>query len=191
VIKKTAGLVVAIGLLLSACGSSSSDPGGGGIGEAIGVHGNWTIDVVNADGSPDASYRFQNAFLGSEPLSEILSMTKWARSWKLNVAGTVALCDSGPVCSLVTLESNGSPGVATITRDPATDEVVVAGSFTPDNPGDVTGVAGGVEICDLTVPPESFCNIYKSFSNHVFDLPDRIPVAAGQLVQVEVRYSFG
>jgi hypothetical protein len=191
VIKKTVGLVAAIGLLLSACGSSSSDPGGGGLGEAIGVEGNWTIDIVNPDGSPDASYRFQNAFIGAESLSEILSMTKWARSWKLNIAGTVPLCDSNPVCSMVTLEFDGSPGVATITRDSTTNEVVIAGSFTPDNPGDVSGVSGTVEICGLDVPPESFCGTFKSFSNHIFDVPDRIPVAAGQLVQVEVRYSFG
>lgn len=190
-IKKTAGLVAALGLLLSACGSSGADPGGGGLGEAIGVHGNWTIDVSNADGSADASYRFENAFIGPEALSEILAVTKWARSWKLSIGGTVALCDSGPVCSLVTLETDGSPGAATITRDPATNEVVIAGSFTPDNSGDVTGVAGGVEVCDLAVPPESFCNIFKSFSNHVFDVADRIPVGAGQFVQVEVRYSFG
>jgi hypothetical protein len=188
---KTAGLLAALGLLLTACGSSSSEPAAGGLGDSIAVHGNWTIDVLNADGTPDASYRFENVFIGAEPLSEILSMTKWARSWKLNIAGTVPLCDSGPVCSMVTLEFDGSPGVATITRDSATNEVVIAGSFTPDNPGDVSGVSGGVEICGLDVPPESFCGIYKSFSNHIFDVPDRIPVAAGQLVQVEVRYSFG
>src|SRR5262245_35623432 len=44
-----------------------------GPGLGIKVHGHWTIDVRNPDGSLASHNEFENAFMGHQPLSGILA----------------------------------------------------------------------------------------------------------------------
>lgn len=161
---RAVGLVAVVALVVASCGGGTPDAA-----EGVGVHGAWTIDVLNADGSLDERVQFHNEFVGQEVLADLLSMADTMTGWSLT---------AGPnICST----ANGNCFFsATAQRDPATNELVVDGSFSPEFDGEVVRVIANV----VTTSTGS-----KSFSNKALDSP--IAIAAGQTVQVEVRYSFG
>lgn len=71
---KFVGLLTVLVLVLSACGSSGT---AGGPTEGIGVHGAWTIDIINADGTLDQHVEFENDLRasGAELLARLLTNT--------------------------------------------------------------------------------------------------------------------
>jgi hypothetical protein len=66
------GIVAAIGMILTACGGATSDAAGPS--EGIQVHGDWTIEIYNADGTLDERFEFSNSLTqyGSYAISNAL-----------------------------------------------------------------------------------------------------------------------
>ncbi len=138
--------------------------------EGIGVHGAWTIEVYNPDGSLDERVQFHNEFVGAGVLADLLSLADTMTGWKISATASLPICDYG----------NGTCAFpATSRRDIANDELVVEGSFSPDFDGEVIRVVANIETTSAG---------NKTFSNKALDVA--IAVGAGQTVQVEVRYTF-
>lgn len=185
--KRLTGLLTAVILAVSACGGSPPvDESAGGVGEAIAVHGNWTIDVSNADGSLDQHVEFQNAFTGAQFVAEVLAGEKQsagltlqfeASSPELNVCASPSDPDIRSACNALT---GFDAGETRSEADPGGYELVVVVSFTAAFTGDIARVEALGIHPDLSGGP---------FSEKDLDAP--VAVAAGQVVQVEVRYSFG
>lgn len=177
--KKTAGLVAAIGLLLSACGSSNSvgESSAGAVRDSVEITGNWTIEVLNPDGSLDQRVEFQNAITGPEWLAFVLSMEEQLRGWQIWTNGTPNICDTVP-CTLDAVTS----------FDVATEEVVLSASMTALNTGIIDIVRGALLHCVVAL--DGTCDSF--LQQRVFSFHNLAPVdvAAGQSVQIEVRYLF-
>lgn len=177
-------LLATAGLLLAACGASGSDQGGG-FGEAIAVHGNWTIDVLNPDGTLDEHHNFQNAFTGAFALAPVLAMNKVVDGWGVLIVGDTDLCDDLFTDCRLNSDVASDEALLSVTEDGATNEVVLTGTVVVDVGGNIVGVEGLLGVCN----PGTNCSIFRGFSDKTLDSP--IAVTAGQAVQVEVRYSFG
>ena len=171
--KKATGLLAAMTIVLAACGGANDDAGG--IGETIGVEGNWTIDVRDADGSLDQHLEFQNAFVGVGLLADVLSFNVTHTGWEIGASPG----SGDPICAT---GSGQCSFTATAERDAATDELVLSGQFTAE----FTSVVSAVFARLFTTESGN-----QVFSQKLFDTADVVPVAAGQIVQVEVRYTFG
>jgi hypothetical protein len=183
-VKKVLGIAAALAVALTACGApapadESADGSGGGLSEPVGITGDWTIEVLDADGDVAESLSFRNAFVGAQTLAEILIGSETPTAWQIRLehdalGGAPALCNSG----------NGFCFFdATASWDATAQELVVAGSTTVDNDSEIIDVGG------LVVTVESG---NRPFSDHVFQPAEpNVPVAAGQVVQAEIRYSFG
>lgn len=74
-----------------------------GAGERIQVHGQWTIEVRNRDGSVARHVELENALVDDGPalLTALLSGTSVAGSWALTVNGAQGPCGSGLPCWVV------------------------------------------------------------------------------------------
>lgn len=74
-----------------------------GAGERIQVHGQWTIEVRNRDGSVDRHVELENALVNDGPalLTALLTGTSVAGSWALAVSGDPGPCGSGFACWIV------------------------------------------------------------------------------------------
>ena len=76
--------------LLSMDGAPTEAPseGGGGIGEGIKVHGDWTIDVHDADGTLASHTEFENALIGTtggRRIADILARRMLPRYWGVSI----------------------------------------------------------------------------------------------------------
>jgi hypothetical protein len=74
-----------------------------GSGEGIQVHGWWTIEIRNRDGSVDRHVELENALVNDGPalLTALLTGTSVAGSWALAVSGDPGPCGSGAACWIV------------------------------------------------------------------------------------------
>jgi hypothetical protein len=95
-----------------------------GTGEGIQVHGWWTIEVRNRDGSVAKHVEFENALISIGPsvLAGLLSGNLVAGSWQLYVSGSPSPCSTGIDCAMVTAGS----GVASYYGSGCTTAVGVA-----------------------------------------------------------------
>ena len=182
--KKVLGIAAALAVALTACGSSgsgdeSADGPGGGVSESVGITGDWTIEVLDPDGSVAESVSFRNEFVGTETIAEILMSSLTPTGWQIRLehdafGGAPAPCNSG----------NGFCFFdATASWDVSAEELVVSGSTSVDNDAEIVKVGGLV----VTTPGGN-----QPFSDHVFQPAEpNVSVSAGQVVQAEIRYSFG
>ncbi|MGB6990077.1 MAG: hypothetical protein WBD89_12645 [Candidatus Sulfotelmatobacter sp.] len=86
-----------------------------GTGEGIQIHGWWTIEIRNRDGSVAKHVEFENALVAQGPsvLAGLLSGNLVAGSWQLLVGGTTSPCSTSPVaaCEILTAGSSlANPG---------------------------------------------------------------------------------
>src|SRR6476620_1907130 len=87
--RNTPSAAAAIAVLALVLGSqpaaraASDAPQGGAQNEGIKVHGRWTIDVKNADGSVVSHHEFQNALdsFGATALAQMLGRLKSTGVW--------------------------------------------------------------------------------------------------------------
>jgi hypothetical protein len=156
--------------------------------EGIKVHGHWTIDVRNADGTLASHNEFENALIpivGQQTLSDLLSPRTSFIGWEVDI--------NPPCCRLVLLEpavvaavgTNFSNSTDLAAAPGANGTVVLQGSaqaFTAMSISEVTsrlfyhlnGDTGSVH--------------GSSFTQR--SLPQTISVEAGQIVQVTIVFSF-
>jgi hypothetical protein len=148
--------------------------------KGIKVHGHWTIDIKNADGSLERRNEFENALVddGVLMLVNILARRWNAAGWAVELVGAAQ--------SVFLTEAARDLTVSVPTSGPNLGKLVLEGSLTSPVAETYTRVISRVRFC----PPGANCipnSVPPSFTAK--DLPP-IAVQAGQIVQVTVVISF-
>jgi hypothetical protein len=183
--------------------AGTAEPSPGAPREAIKVHGDWTIEVKNPDGSLVSHHEFANALdsSGGVALAQMLARTKVAGEWGVSLwqvgSGLRPPCPSSSdgACFIgeVGGENPGAPfktlTVSVPPTGPNAGKLVLSGQATAEADGDIARVSTLVGLCAGTTAPAS-CTNYRStvFTAHNFPTP--IVVLANQIVQVTVVISF-
>jgi hypothetical protein len=153
----------------------------------IKVHGHWTIELRNADGTLASHNEFENALLGSgqSALSTVLGKTATVLEWRLVLsgasqpcllAGTPAPCEILETQSVVVAPFQQ---FATLVISPMPGGTLeLQGNITAPAAGSIDSVSSTLATSGTVVP----------FSQRVLATP--IAVAAGQQVYVKVTFSF-
>jgi hypothetical protein len=184
----------------SACQADAEvigDKPSGGPREGVKVHGHWTIDVRNPDGTLASHREFENSLQSSgiTTLVNSLARTQVMGLWTVVLVGTV--CVDGN-CSLN--EPSEAVGctecflvltVSAPTSGTNNGDLVLAGSFLAPLSGVVNSVNTRVDVCSSGVLPAN-CNAnlggFLTFTAKT--LSSAVSVTSGQLVQVTVVISF-
>lgn len=185
--KKALGTVAALVVALSACGAPTIDESAdarGGLSDSIDVTGNWTIDVVDPDGTVVETVEFQNAITnnGWAHLGLILSGERRTTSWQVNLTdyavqpGRTGCTDCNPA--------------GTATWDGGAGAVVVSASTTPMATGDTGPMPFVIEVVAGRVSwSDGVTTGSRDFSVHTLDTP--VTIEPGQSVQIEISYVVG
>lgn len=188
-------------------------PGGGGMGEGVRVHGRWTIDVRNPDGTLASHHEFDNALVTSgEPvpgnaiLAGLLGRTfDTVRTWIVVLDGSSAPCGGNdrtrrPCALREGASAPFPPGVGSLRVEVPTRPVQLSSTYVREIPvgsmelsGEVLARLGGtigtvMSALDLCNPADTDCVLPGAFTAHTLASP--IVVAEGQIVQVRVIFSF-
>jgi hypothetical protein len=169
--------------------------------QGIKVHGRWTIDVRNEDGTLAAHYEFDNALQtgGAQVLAGLLgSAYKQINYWQVILVGPNfgGPCDfqgrPGP-CNLTQHVGSGAAGLGELTLNLPLN-VVGAPSGTIELNGlmravhgdSISSVRSALYVCvDASCPGG-----YRVFNFSLHDLATAIPIAANQVFEVKVVFSF-
>jgi hypothetical protein len=180
----------------------------GGSREDVKVHGHWTIDVRNPDGSLASHRDFENSLTpsGGGVLVGSLSRASVTGLWRvqLNALSAPGPCNSTFNCNLVEpaetspLASADSNNVivSTPTSGPNSGKLVLAVSVTVAGAGVFYGVATYLDVCAVGVIPTgcTIANILNPgdgqplFTSAL--ITTNVSVVPGQFVQVTVVLSF-
>lgn len=185
------GFVAGLALLAAACGASEAVPEASGPIEGIAVHGDWTIEVYDADGTLDERVEFENALQpsGAESLVQLLAGTQVLPpdpSWLILLLG-----DCDPACQFGQSIEDGFDGgelsVGVVGGGSEPSALVITGSRESAQAGTVESVSTSVRLCD----PDD-CNQPGSrrFTTKLLEPEDQVGIVEGQTVQVEVMISF-
>jgi hypothetical protein len=174
--------------------AGSDTPPAGGPSEGIKVHGRWTIDILNPDGSLVSHHEFENAFAGhlgaATFMNGVLSRSKRVGLWQISLGGTPACYANGAPCWIVepgTPIEGGVLSVAVPTTGPNAGKFVLSGSTTAPRVAQISVVQTGTDDC----PPAagSTCTAGSvGFTQKVLAAP--IDLVEGQIIQVTVVISF-
>jgi hypothetical protein len=180
----------------------------GGPSEGIRVHGDWTIEIRQPDGSLVSRSQFQNALtsMGRYRLSTFLSRANTPGAWAVTLDGTTSsttpcrLVDGTTPTSCNVVESiSGLPTsgyvsknltVSVPTSGPNASKLVLSGSMTAGYDGDVKTVGTYNWVCSSATAPDSCTGTTGPYSITVTSLGTAIPVSAGQQILVTVVISF-
>jgi hypothetical protein len=179
--------------------ASSSE---GGQEEAIKVHGHWTIDVLNPDGNMVTHREFQNSLQpqGATSLAGLLSRNATTGLWSVVVGGNPSPCRIGgnvPTECMISepTDPNGFSRSKNLTIGYSASTVTLSGTATA--PSDGGGTVGAVQTflgrCSNSVAPgslDSACLATGKVEFSSTDLVAPVNVAAGQIIQVSVVFSF-
>lgn len=190
------------GIQPAARAAASASPGGGPR-EGIKVHGHWTIEVKNADGSFASRHEFENALdgMGAAALAQMLARNQVPGEWGVVLwqvgSGLRMPCPSYFNGACVIGEVGGNDPAAQFktltvsvpTTGPNAEKLVFSGHATAEADGDIARIYTQVGLCAGTVAPAS-CAEYRhiTFTAHNFSTP--IVVLANQIIQVTVVVSF-
>jgi hypothetical protein len=188
---------------------------GDGRHEGIKVHGHWTIEVLNPDGTVAAHRDFHNALLisdsccgGSGLLASILGRAELLGPWEVELSGNTPLCAGNgecwiaepPICNPGTNNFLGGLGQSAantscnlgLSMGPLqangqpTAAAVLSGSITASTSGSITNVSTW-NISAAGPTPTLNSRGYGPVT--AASLPSPVSVAAGQTVQVTVQIS--
>jgi hypothetical protein len=87
---RSIGLFAVLVLVIASCGSGS--PEAGDSSEGIQVHGDWTIDIYNKDGSLDQHVEFSNALKDQgahDLISALAGLRTFSGDWQILLEGLV------------------------------------------------------------------------------------------------------
>lgn len=185
-------LAATLALVVTACGTSGA-PEASGTPEGVTVHGHWTIDLIDKDGSLKIRHEFDNALdsRGGDFLAELLAGNTTIGQWKIiadESSGNSPCGDaSAQPCWIV---ESGAAGVSdNLTVSSASGVVTLAGDFVATRDGVINRVATWLSQCSPTFAPSSCGN---PTTNVAFTgtFPSPINVNSGQQVQITVDISF-
>lgn len=174
--------------------------------EGITVHGHWTIEVRNPDGSVVTHREFENAFFPGPGLASILGRQLAPGFWTIAMfPGTVCGNTNNAGCSIgeptQTLYAWNSSNLSVTVSG---NSLVLSGTVLASGGGSITSVQTDMQGCPATVAPSSPCQGWPSGSTppnlgfgatggFIFTSTDPSPaisVSAGQTVAVTVNISF-
>ncbi|MHC4187818.1 MAG: hypothetical protein ACYSRQ_06460 [Planctomycetota bacterium] len=174
------------------------------LGESIAVHGDWTIEVRNADGTLVERRDFENtiASTGDNALAEILTRQWSVGGWTI-AAGNYTIEDnpffdvSNPtVNTFCAIVEPGGPASLPFQFDNLTigtgaggEQVVLSGSAIAQRDGSINGVLTLVARVDKTLPPAIDYAAGSWFFTEK-NLGTTFPVSEGQLILFTVVISF-
>jgi hypothetical protein len=197
------GLLAALSLGVPAAAIAAETRAASGPTEGIKVHGRWTIDIKNPDGSLVSHHEFENALdsLGAVRLAELLARQKSPGVWGILLwqvgSGLRPPCPSYFNGACVIGETGSTDPEAQFktmtisvpTSGPNQGKLVLAGSATAEADGDIAAVITQLGYCAGTVAAAS-CAAYRDsgFTRKDFQTP--LVVNAGQIIQVTVVISF-
>jgi len=191
----------------------------GGPKEAIKIHGYWTIDVRNPDGTLVKHIEFENALTphGASELARILARVSTPGLWEIRLTNTNSSADPWAqpgVTGGVILEPSPS-AVATARQaitltvsspqaGPNAGQLVLSGNITADHAGAIDKVQTESMSCASTILPNLCQNNQANdagiFTEKTLDQPVNgacpanavcaVNVVAGQIIQVTVVISF-
>lgn len=191
---RTVGLLAVVALLIASCGGGSVE--GSGVSDGIGVHGAWTIDIINPDGSLDQHIEFENALLeeGVQALVELLARAQTTGPWMIsleNASGTPP-CPSFLGCEIVEPSWNGASDSTDLTVEAFAGSVFrMTGSVVATQDGEVRSVSTWNDSCVSSIAPADCSGgTVDIFTSKALDPADFVSVVTGQTVQVQVDISF-
>ena len=227
--KITAGaaLVAVIGLVATAAyvlgtGSSASNdapvvasapsaPSEGVPSQNIQVHGRWTIEVADPDGSVVGVSEIDNALVsvGKQHLAKLLARTQSVGDWQVlltpgSSGGTSPCVDASGAAAGCTIYE-GTPPVSGphtftgLTVDAPAGSIaktVLSGTATAGADGVIGQVLTSMRVCDSTVAPAGATAVtcgtplFTGFSGTTLSASDVVSVVAGQSINVTVVYTF-
>lgn len=191
------GLVALMALMLASCGGAS--PEAGGPSEGIQVHGDWTIDIYNEDGSLDEHVEFSNDLTDSAPetLATFFARTRTIGSWAIVLNDTSGQDICFDQCFI---EEEGArfAGLAESTDlmveyvSTPSPRVRLSGSVVAEEDGATNDVSTVNYTCDPTVATSDCPGLSESTIRSITQtfLPERKTISSGQTVQVVVDISF-
>jgi hypothetical protein len=187
---KLVGVVALMALVVASYGGGA--PEAAGSSEGIVVHGAWTIDVYNPDGSLDKHLEFNNALtsggvsikrflLGEDTTSNIWAIT-FGESTSAGVcpSETTGRCVISPITAI-------SSGAAAL---------MLSGSTIVEAAGTIEHVNTRLGFCPPTgapsdcFAPPSTAAANATFTARTLDAGDVTTVSVGQTVQIQVEISF-
>ncbi len=167
--------------------------------EGITVHGHWTIEVRDPDGTLVSRHDFDNALIGGASLARVLARDATVGLWRvflnslpgglclpegtagsagcLIVEGSYPFSDPGHIFKTLTLSANGSALTLSGTATAARNDVIASVHTLYDE-------------CPATTAPATTCvsGTGVTFTRTTAVLS--IPVAAGQQILVTVALTF-
>lgn len=198
------GLVAVLGLVLASCGGATSEASGPS--EGIQVHGDWTIDIYNEDGSLDRHVEFSNALTngGGVFLAELLGDMTYAGTWGVEMYsadgsqpcvssdGQPTSCWTYQPFSLLTpLEgSDLSLDLQVAVQD---NQLTLSGSHDASADGQIDQVETHLYTCDQPLDAVACSEALTdtvNFTHKSLDPGDIAQVSQGQLIEVQVVLSF-
>jgi hypothetical protein len=177
----------------------------GGQHEGIKVHGHWTIEVRNPDGTVVTHREFENSLTssGALALANILSGVLAFSFWQITLSGGPEPCfeslasAGGPApsaCSVVPKSYNPFPGATsyfqTLTTTKTFSQVTLSGTAVAGESGSVQTVQTFIYLCSTTVAPAGCTQISDVEGFTAATLATPVPVSTGQTIAVTVTISF-
>lgn len=213
-IRKTA-VVVCLTLLFGALypamqsGVSAQTPSnraasseGGGQKEGIKVHGHWTIEVRNPDGTLIARREFENALTpeGATTLALVLGLKNMFGEWGITLKGDT---NANQPCAFQDLGSGQLVPIPCLITPPDlqvdvpssgqnANKLVITGQTTAKRDGNISAVETSVGRCDLNAPSCSGKGVRFTATplRDATGQPTTLPLTAGRIIQVTVLISF-
>jgi hypothetical protein len=188
--------------------AKAEGPPEGGMGEGIKVHGHWTIEVREPDGTLVSHGEFENALApdsgigsGAQFLSSVLARAVSVGSWSVGVYTHERCGVELFYCYLSELYGPqpgpgfGALAVSAPTSGTDAHKFVLIGNVVPA--GDVTVYAVNTSpiMCASTVAPASGCNTSGTSTNFTFYSPGGpggtiATASAGQIISIKIVISF-
>jgi hypothetical protein len=174
-------ILAVVALVVTACGGGV--PEAAGQADTIAVHGDWTIDIYNPDGSLDQHIEFENGLHPNNDLASLIAgdFASAGMAIRLSTDPGTSPCYLAPLAACQIYEGEEPlgqyyfPGLSVTTENGVLN---LDGSFTALNDGQINRVES------LIVPDGA------PVSGLTLTTIDPIQVAEGQTVQVEVVISF-
>jgi hypothetical protein len=184
-------------------------PTGNGSHEGIKVHGHWTIEVRNPDGTLVTHREFENSFAGAGayPLTTVLARANAVGGWLISLSGgpSAGACPGSGVglssgdCviedSANTITGTGifhTLAVTTPTNTAGLNTLQLAGTATAGGAGQISIVNTIINVCPGGTGCEpAVSGIYVS-AGYLFTQAGitAIPISSGQTIAVTVNISF-
>jgi hypothetical protein len=187
---------------------TTSPQSNGAPAEAITVHGHWTIDVRNPDGSLVTHNEFENELANPRVLAMILTRSFTIGSWEVYVMPNNSGTPCGfygntglPAACRLTESAQGTTMFPTLTVNNVDNKIVLSGTATAAMNGSIGKVATSVGVCSPATAPAACTELAYRFgsisvdqayggANMTHAIITPIEVVQDQIIQVTVKISF-